>query len=74
MDALPEVAGVKVYTNEDMQGDSKKNANLHKFRLEGDDADILEEVAEELEEVGFTGTVEPGPTGDATEIVIKELK
>ena len=30
--------------------------------------------AEELEEVGFTGTVEPGPTGDATEIVIKELK
>jgi HAE1 family hydrophobic/amphiphilic exporter-1 len=51
LEALPEVAGVKVYTNQDMQGDSKKNANVHKFRLEGDDADILEQVAEELEEV-----------------------
>ena len=31
--------------------DSKKNASLHRIRLEGDDADILEVVAEELEDL-----------------------
>jgi len=50
-EALPEVAGVRVYTNEDQQGDSKKIASIHKFRLEGDDADILEVVADELEKI-----------------------
>jgi HAE1 family hydrophobic/amphiphilic exporter-1 len=51
MEALPERAGVKLYTSQDEQGDEARNQNLHKFVLEGEDAEILEAVAGELEEL-----------------------
>ncbi len=50
-DLLPEKAGVKVYTGEDSQAEEGQNQQLHTIRLEGDDSDILEEVAEDLEEL-----------------------
>ncbi len=51
MAALPEKGGVRLYTDENQQGDEVRNQNLHKFVLEGEDADILESVASRLEEI-----------------------
>ncbi len=51
MEALPEMAGAKLYTSEDQQGDAARNQNLHKFVLEAEDSDILEAVATEMEDL-----------------------
>ena len=51
MDALPEKAGVRLFTEMDQQGDDAKNSNLHTFVLQGDDSDELEVVAEDLEQL-----------------------
>ncbi len=50
-EALPEKAGVTVYTGNDDQTDDKKTQNLHAFVLEGEDSDALEAVADDLEEL-----------------------
>ncbi len=49
MDAIPEKAGVRLFTEMDQQGDDDKNLSLHTFVLQGDESDELEQAAENLE-------------------------
>jgi len=52
MEELPEKGGVRLFTREDQQGSSdKQQLAIHKFVLQADDSDILEEVARGLEQV-----------------------
>ena len=51
MDDLPEKGGVKLSTRRDRQGADKKQLNEHKFVIQGDESEILEEVAEGLEQL-----------------------
>ncbi len=53
-DLLPEKAGVKVYTGEDNQADDKRDQKVHTIRLEGEDSNMLETVATDLEELFLT--------------------
>ena len=51
MEELPEKGGVRLYLREDGQGDSDKTRlGVHEFVLQADDSDILEEVANGLEQ------------------------
>ena len=50
-DELPEKAGVKLFTGEDDEDDDRQNKSLFTVTLQGDDADTLEAVAVQLEEV-----------------------
>ena len=55
MEELPEKGGVRLFTREDQQGGSDKTQlSTHKFVLQGDDSDILEEVAKSLEQMLLT--------------------
>jgi HAE1 family hydrophobic/amphiphilic exporter-1 len=47
---MPEKAGVKLYTGEDSE-DERQNQQLHTVLITGEDSDILEDVAESLEEL-----------------------
>jgi len=49
--ALPEKAGVRLFTGNEDQTDDKQNQALHAFVLEGDDATELDRVADDLEEL-----------------------
>ena len=49
MEALPEKAGVRLFTEMDQQGDDEKNSSLHTFVIQGDESEQLETVAENLE-------------------------
>ncbi len=60
MDSLPEKAGVKVQTTEDNQADQLQNKNVYTVMIEGEESEILERVAEDLELV-FTRV--PGVLG-----------
>jgi HAE1 family hydrophobic/amphiphilic exporter-1 len=52
MEVLPEKGGVRLYTRGDQQGGSEREkASEHTFILQGDDSEILEEVAEGLEQI-----------------------
>jgi HAE1 family hydrophobic/amphiphilic exporter-1 len=52
MEELPEKGGVRLYTRADEQGGSdKKDLSEHKFVLQADDSEVLEEVAQELEPI-----------------------
>ena len=52
MEELPEKGGVRLYTRGDQQGGSEREqASVHTFVLQGDDSDILEEVALGLEQI-----------------------
>ncbi|MDX1502865.1 MAG: efflux RND transporter permease subunit [Thermoanaerobaculia bacterium] len=51
MEAIPERAGVRLYTGEEAAADEGKKQSLHTFVLEGEDSEILETVAESLEEL-----------------------
>lgn len=51
LEALPEKAGVRLFTGNEDQTDDKKNLALHAFVLEGDDAAKLDQVAEDLEDL-----------------------
>ncbi len=51
VDMLPEKAGVKVYTGQESQAEDNRSQQIHAIRLEGDDSEILETVAEDLEEL-----------------------
>ncbi|MDH3743511.1 MAG: efflux RND transporter permease subunit [Acidobacteriota bacterium] len=46
-EALPEKAGVKLFTNDDRRED--RDQNLHTIVLQGEDSETLEKVAEDLE-------------------------
>ncbi len=68
LDALPEKAGVKVRTAEDGRGDQFQNKSLHTVMIEGEDSEILETVAENLEAL-FTrvpGVIGTKKVGDET--------
>ncbi|MCP4204412.1 MAG: efflux RND transporter permease subunit [bacterium] len=60
MDALPEKAGVKVRTAEESQTDQLQNKNVYTVMIEGENSEILETVADDLELV-FTRV--PGVLG-----------
>lgn len=49
MEALPEKGGVRLYTREEEQGNDRQKLSVHKFSIQGDDSEILEQVAEGLE-------------------------
>jgi HAE1 family hydrophobic/amphiphilic exporter-1 len=49
MEELPEKAGVKVRTAEEEQSDQLQNKNVYTVMIEGEDAEVLEVVAEDLE-------------------------
>jgi HAE1 family hydrophobic/amphiphilic exporter-1 len=51
MEALPEKAGVKVRTAQESQTDQLKNKNVYTVMIEGEDSEILETVADDLEQV-----------------------
>ena len=52
MEELPEKGGVRLYTRGDQQaGDDKQKLAEHKFVLQGDDSENLEEVAKTLEQI-----------------------
>jgi HAE1 family hydrophobic/amphiphilic exporter-1 len=50
-EALPEKAGVKVRTAEDDRGDDRPNKNVFTVSIEGEDAETLETVADDLEAI-----------------------
>ena len=50
-EALPEKAGVKLFTGEDEESEERQNQNLHTVVIQGEDAELLEEVAVGLEEL-----------------------
>lgn len=49
MEALPEKAGVKVQTAEESRSEKGQNKNVYTVMIEGEDSEILETVAEDLE-------------------------
>jgi HAE1 family hydrophobic/amphiphilic exporter-1 len=64
-EALPEKAGVKLFTGEDEESDDNRNKNLFTVMLQGEDAELLEAVAVQLEELfgrvpGVLGTKKVG--------------
>ncbi|MGB5295045.1 MAG: efflux RND transporter permease subunit [Thermoanaerobaculia bacterium] len=65
---LPEKAGVKLYTGEDQQGDERQGKGSHTFKLEGEDAEALEVIAVQLEEIfaSVEGVVGVKKVGDDT--------
>ncbi len=50
-EALPEKAGVKLFTGEDEEGDDRQNKNVFTVVVQGEDAEQLEEIAGQLEEL-----------------------
>jgi len=65
---LPERAGVKLFTSEDQQGDDRQGKGTHTFKLEGEDAGILEATAVQLEEIfaSVDGVIGVKKVGDNT--------
>ena len=51
MDRLPEKAGAKLFTSMDDPSVDRENQNVYTVTLEGEDSEILERVAEDLETV-----------------------
>jgi HAE1 family hydrophobic/amphiphilic exporter-1 len=50
-EALPEKAGVKLFTGEDEEGEERQNQNIFTVVMQGEDAQLLEAVAVDLEEL-----------------------
>ncbi len=67
-DRLPEKAGVKLFMGEDQQGDDRQGKGTHTFKLEGEDAEALEVIAAQLEEIfaSVEGVVGVKKVGDDT--------
>ena len=65
---MPEKAGVKLFTGEDQGGDERQGKGTHTFKVEGEDAGILEVTAVELEELfaSVEGVVGVKKVGDDT--------
>ncbi len=65
-EALPERAGVRLYTRSDDQNEERQSQAVHSFTLEGDDSDILEQVAVALEDlfVSIDGVIGLKKVGD----------
>ncbi len=63
--ALPDKAGVKIYTGLEAD-DEKENKNIHMFTLYGEDSRQLEDLAEDLEDVfaGIDGVLGVKRSGD----------
>jgi HAE1 family hydrophobic/amphiphilic exporter-1 len=51
LEALPERAGIKLYTSDQPEVDEREKQGLYSVVVEGDDQDLLEVVAEQLEEL-----------------------
>lgn len=50
VEALPEKAGVKLYTGEESENETKENKLVKRYTLFGEDPELLENVSEDLEE------------------------
>lgn len=67
---LPQKPGIKLFTGQENRAEEAKGRDIYTFQLEGDDAAILEEVAERLEPViravpgvlGLRENEEPAPS------------